>query len=359
MQIVESFLNEKKQPRQRIVQHLGVAFDDEQLRQLWDMGKKLISELERRAKEEELLQGGRLPLFHFRPEACEREIPEEQTARLRTLQKREDVLEGPFEIWGEVFDRLGIEDVLGLSDRGRGSTNALRLCLCAKLTDGGGKKRSADWLGERMGLAVSEDRFYRMMDKLAPKIDKVKELGFQCGRSLCGNSISLVLFDVTTLYFESFTDDEDEGGGSDEAKKGLRRHGFSKDCKFKETQVVLALATSSEGIPLWYEVFPGNTAECSTLARMMEAVSKKVSPEEIWVVADGAMLTEENRGVLKDAKAGYVLGASLKKLRRPTATCGISRTAFVCRRTTLKFGRCITGRRTASEPTWRSVFWPC
>jgi hypothetical protein len=330
VQIVESFLNEKGQPRQRIVQHLGVAFDDEQLRKLWAMGETLIPELEYRAKEEKRFQAGELSLFEFAPDAYEQEIPDEQTARIKKMLKHEDVLEGPFEVWGEVFDKLGIEDILGLSDRGRGSTHALRLCLAAKLTDGGSKRRSALWLTEQLGLALSEDRFYRMMDKLSEKTDKVRELGFMCGRRLCDNKISLVLFDVTTLYFESFLDDEDEevreAARSAEAqtnneaavklKPGLHRHGFSKDCKFKETQVVLALASSAEGIPLWYDVFPGNTAESSTLRHMMEDVSKRVNPDEVWVVADGAMLTDDNRRVLKEAHAGYVLGSSLKKLSK-------------------------------------------
>ena len=56
IQIVESFINDKGQPRQRIVQHLGVAFDDEQLRNLCSMAEKLIPGLEQRAKEEKLFK---------------------------------------------------------------------------------------------------------------------------------------------------------------------------------------------------------------------------------------------------------------------------------------------------------------
>jgi transposase len=338
VQIVESFLNDKGQPRQRIVQHLGVAFDDEQLRKLWSMAGKLIPELERRAKEEKLFQAGQLSLFEFAPGAWEQEIPDDRTAVVRKMLKREDVLEGPFEVWGEVFDKLGIEDLLGLSDRGRGSTHALKLCLSAKLTNGGSKRRSALWLTEELGLTLSEDRFYRMMDKLSEKTDKVRELGFRCGRMLCDNKISLVLFDVTTLYFESFLDDEDEtlqsrgeeasAGTEAKVKLGLRRHGFSKDCKFKETQVVLALASSADGIPLWYDLFPGNTAECGTLKQMMDEVSKRVNPDEIWVVADGAMLTDDNRKLLKEARAGYVLGSSVKKQPRAKKEQAICLSSF-------------------------------
>jgi hypothetical protein len=311
VQIVEAFINENGQRRQRIVQHLGVACDDTQLQELWDAGEKLIPVLEERAREEKLFLEGQLPLFSTAPEEYEREIPEGETVQVRKLTKKEDVLEGPFEVWGEVFDRLGLEDILGLSDRGRGTTHTLKLCLTAKLAEGGSKLRASEWLGEQLGLPISEDRIYRMMDKLFDRIDRVKELGFRCGRHLCGDNISLLLFDVTTLYFESFVDDEDEGD-----KAGLRRHGFSKDCKFKETQVVLALAASSDGIPLWYEVFPGNTAECNTVKKMVAEVKKRVNPEDIWVVADGAMLTKGNRDILGEAGAGYVLGSSVKKLSK-------------------------------------------
>ena len=345
VQIVQSFINDKGLPRQRIVQHLGVAFDDKQLRSLCSMAEKLIPELELRAKEEKLFKTGQLSLYEFAPDAYEQEIPEDRIAHVKAMLKHEDILEGPFEVWGEVFDRLGIDDVLGLSDRGRGSTHALKLCLLAKLAEGGSKRRSARWLAEELGLKLSEDRFYRMMDKLSKKTDKIKELGFSNGRRLCDNKISLVLFDVTTLYFESFLDDADEevtevnketlsafagtqNNPSTKMKLGLRRHGFSKDCKFKETQVVLALATSADGIPLWYDVFPGNTAECSTLKHMLDEISIRVNPDEIWVVADGAMLTADNREVLRGAKAGYVLGSSIRKLAKTEREKAICLSSF-------------------------------
>jgi transposase len=310
---------------------MGVAFDETQLQQLWTMAEKLIPKLEERAKEEKLFNNGQLPLFEFSPCSYEQEIPDDRIARIKRLLKYEDILEGPFEVWGEIFDKIGIEDILGLSDRGRGSTHALKLCLTAKLSDGGSKRRSAAWLSDRLGLPLSEDRFYRMMNKLSKKTDKVLDLGFRCGRNLCEDKVSLALFDVTTLYFESFYDDEDkpkDSSSSSETEPGLRRHGYSKDCKFKETQVVLALVTSSDGIPLWYEVFPGNTPECSTLKHMMDEISKRVNPDEIWVVADGAMLTKDNREILSDAGAGYVLGASLKKLGKAASEQALDLESF-------------------------------
>ena len=68
-----------------------------------------------------------------------------------------------------------------------------------------------------------------------------------------GGKLNVLFFDVTTLYFESINQDE------------LREFGFSKDCKFKEVQVVLSLITTEYGIPIGYEIFQENTFEGNTL----------------------------------------------------------------------------------------------
>lgn len=314
---------------QRVVEYLGVAFDEEHLLQLWEMGEAILPELERRAKEEKLNKSGQRRLFETVPAEYEREVPEGRTADIRKMTREEDVLDGPFDVWGAVFDKMGLEDILGISDRGRGATNALKSCLIAKLAEGGSKLRAANWLKENFGVSLSEDRIYRMMDKLAKKIDKVKEMGMRHGRALCGDKISLMLFDVTTLYFESFAGGEtllDERAGN--LHIGLRAHGYSKDCKFKETQVVLALATSAKGIPLWYDLFPGNTAECSTLRSLADKLRDRVNPDETWIVADNAMLTQENRGLLHEANLGYVLGASVRKLPGPKRCEALDLTAY-------------------------------
>ena len=86
-----------------------------------------------------------------------------------------------------------------------------------------------------------------------------------------------MLFDVTTLYFESFSPDE------------LRVSGYSKDNKIKETRGVLALAVTPEGFPLWYQLFPGNTFEGHTLLPVLKKCMETFSPQDTVVVADRAM----------------------------------------------------------------------
>ncbi len=94
--------------------------------------------------------------------------------------------------------------------------------------------------------------------------------------------MDVLLYDVTTLYFESFTEDE------------VRRFGFSKDCKFKETQVVLALMTNSQGHPISYELFPGNTSEGATLVESINKLKTRFNVRRAVLVADRAMFVRKN-----------------------------------------------------------------
>ena len=77
------------------------------------------------------------------------------------------------------------------------------------------------------------------------RIPEGGSLAHVAATELFGQKINLVFYDCTTLYFESFEEDE------------LRSKGFSKENRFNQTQVVLALAVTTQGIPLGYELFPG------------------------------------------------------------------------------------------------------
>lgn len=94
---------------------------------------------------------------------------------------------------------------------------------------------------------------YRILDELHRYQDAVKTHLFQRQKALSRQPIDVVFFDVTTLYFESQHPDS------------LRDFGFSKDCKFNDTQIVLSLLITRDGRPIGYEIFPGNQDEGSTL----------------------------------------------------------------------------------------------
>ena len=160
------------------------------------------------------------------------------------------------------------------------------------------------WLDEVGGTELSLNKIYRMMDGLAKRTERVKEIVARETLSLFKPKASLMLFDVTTLYFESFEADE------------LRVSGYSKDNKIKETQVVLALAVTPEGFPLWYQLFPGNTYEGHTLLPVLKKCMETFSPQDTVVVADRAMFTEENLAEVEKAGCSFVLGAKLRGLNQ-------------------------------------------
>jgi len=109
----------------------------------------------------------------------------------------------------------------------------------------------------------------------------------------------LLFYDVTTLYFETFTEDE------------LRRNGFSKDNKSQQPQIVVALMVTPEGFPVGYEAFSGNTFEGHTLIPAIKSFIKKHKVEHFTVVADAAMISTENVAALRAEKIKYIVGARL------------------------------------------------
>lgn len=109
---------------------------------------------------------------------------------------------------------------------------------------------SVDMLEEDFGITLSLDKVYKMMDKLDDRsIAKLNELTYQNTLNLFGGKLDLLLYDCTTLYFECFIEDD------------LKRNGYSKDGKFNQPQVLLALMVTKDGLPVGYQVFPGNTVE--------------------------------------------------------------------------------------------------
>jgi len=157
-------------------------------------------------------------------------------------------------------------------------------------------------LSNNFGKEQSVEMIYWMMDQLYPKIDAIKKMTFNKTKSLFPEKIDLLLFDVTTLYFESVETDE------------LRNFGYSKDLRFKTTQVVLALATNQDGLPIGYELFEGNHAEVSTLVAAIESWKKLFDIHDVCFVGDRAMFSGPNLQLLEEKKYHYIIAAKLKKL---------------------------------------------
>ncbi|MBK9290310.1 MAG: IS1634 family transposase [Bacteroidetes bacterium] len=117
-----------------------------------------------------------------------------------------------------------------------------------------------------------------------------------------GFDYSLLFYDVTTLYFETFEGDE------------LRRTGFSKDGKWQQPQILVGLMVSKDGFPLDFDIFTGNTFEGHTILPVVKAFIQKNNVKQFTVVADAAMISADNIKELKAEGIHYIVGARLGNL---------------------------------------------
>ena len=112
--------------------------------------------------------------------------------------------------------------------------------------------------------------------------------------------MSIVFYDVTTLYFEAEHEDD------------FRQTGFSKDGKHQQPQIVLGLLVSSGGYPLAYGVFEGSKFEGHTMLPVIEAFKEKYHLDQIIVVADAGLLSEKNISAITEKNYHYILGGRIK-----------------------------------------------
>ena len=171
----------------------------------------------------------------------------------------------------------------------------------ARMVAPNSKRGLVHYLQAQFDIEHDLDAVYRMMDKLSEQIPNIKELAFNSTLALIPNkAMNLVFFDVTTLYFES-TDVDD-----------LRAFGYSKDHRFNTTQLVLALATNEDGLPLGYELFSGNTGEVKTLLSAITSWESFMKIRDVCFVADRAMFSKTNLDVLDASGYRYIVAAKLK-----------------------------------------------
>lgn len=115
----------------------------------------------------------------------------------------------------------------------------------------------------------------------------------------CGlGPASLVLYDVSTLYFETDTGD------------GFREPGFSKERRL-EPQITIGLLTDATGFPLMVNAFEGNKAETTTLVPTVQAFMAAHQLPDVTVVADAGMVSAGNQRAIEDAGLSFILGARI------------------------------------------------
>lgn len=168
-----------------------------------------------------------------------------------------------------------------------------------RLVEPTSKLRSLHLLDEYFGIHHARRSFYRKLSQMAALKERAEEIAVRYAKDTLCDGLSLVLYDVTTLYFETFTVDE------------LRVPGFSKDNMAQQPQVVVGLLVTRTGFPLGFEVFPGNTFEGKTMLPILEAFIAKHGVSTPTVVADAAMLSQALLKEVTQRGMSYIVAARL------------------------------------------------
>jgi transposase len=167
-----------------------------------------------------------------------------------------------------------------------------------------------NWLQRMYPKMIDHDtalqHIYRSLDLLCDHKEDIEKFLFTYGKDLFNINVDVVLYDLTTLRFESTRTDLGE----------LRQFGYSKEMRTDCTQVVLGLLTDTDGIPLCFEVHPGNTFEGNTLDGIVDRISQKLSVRRFIFVADRGLFSFDNLEHIKSRNGEYIVGLKMGTLKR-------------------------------------------
>jgi len=212
---------------------------------------------------------------------------------------------GIHDIYGYIYSHLGFDNLFTKPRQRQEAAKLLREIVLARIALPQSKRSTVEWLETQTGFSIQLDHVYQMMDKIDDVFcERIQQQALNAAVNLTGQKLNVLFYDATTLYFESFTEDE------------LKQNGYSKDMKFNQPQVLLTLFVTEKGLPVGYEVFPGSTFEGHTLVTTLEALKKRYDLKEVVFVADRGLFSEENLTLLDKNGFKYIVGARLKNMTK-------------------------------------------
>lgn len=260
----------------RVIRTLGCSDNPEEIHRLLQWGRQIIASGD----------GKQFSLFSLHSDqdrAIENFLSQMRNSQIRTI--------GPELIFGTLFDRIGFGVI---------SDELFRHITIARLAYPTSKLKTVDYLHRYRGINLDVQTLYRFLDKLSSFYkEKVENISYEHTKKHL-KTISIVFYDMTTLYFEA--EDEDD----------LRKIGFSKDGKFQHPQIMLGLLVGTGGFPIGYDIFEGNTFEGHTLLPTLQKIEKRYGFKNATVIADAALLSKDNLKNLSSAQYHFIVGGRIK-----------------------------------------------
>ncbi|HIE01497.1 MAG TPA: IS1634 family transposase [Thiotrichaceae bacterium] len=193
---------------------------------------------------------------------------------------------------GKIFDDIGFNELPG---------NLFKNLVIARLYHPVSKLKTSDYLFQNKNIDIPVQKIYRYLDKLySEQKELIQQISYDHTLKILNDEISVVFYDVTTLYFQ--IDNEDE----------IRIRGFSKEGKHQNPQIVLGLLVSIDGYPLAFDIFEGNKFEGHTMLPVLDAFKEKYKLDKLIIVADSGLLSNHNIVDLQQKGYEFILGARIK-----------------------------------------------
>ena len=176
--------------------------------------------------------------------------------------------------------------------------------VMARIVNPSSKLGAIIYLKEMFDISYSETKIYRELPTFSDLKEKVEKKVLIFAKKRLNFNFTVVFYDVTTLYFETFKTD----------KEDFKKPGFSKDNKFNQPQIVIGLIVNQDGFPVSYDIYAGDTFEGHTLIPSLTAFKRKHSVKNLTVIADAAMISLANIDALIQNNISYIVGARVSNL---------------------------------------------
>ena len=264
----------KERGKYKVIKTIGSSNNEQEIQKLVFLGRQEIERLNAQSK-----------LFISENDSIVEQVFETLgNASIRTV--------GPEIIFGKIYDSIGFNKI---------KEDLFRHLVIARLAFPLSKLKTIEYLYRFQGVMLDIDAIYRFLDKLNNHLkEQVEQIAFAHTLKVLDGKISIVFYDMTTLYFEA--SDEDD----------LRKAGFSKDGKNQNPQIFLGLLVGLGGYAIGYDIFEGNIYEGHTLIPFIEKIAAKFNLDRPIIVADSGLLSRENILSLEEKNYEYIIGARLK-----------------------------------------------
>lgn len=206
------------------------------------------------------------------------------------------------ELYGTVFKKF-----FATTNLPRINSNLLEEIAIMRIAKPLSKLRTAEQAKNFGCTEITLNKIYKLMDNLDDKnISKLKKAIYKNTSYILGDKekIDVLFYDLTTIYFET------------NSRDALREFGFSKDGKSQHVQITMALMVTKHGLPIGYELFPGNIYEGKTLIPTLIKLRDQYQIDKVSVVADSALMNKINLDDLSKNNFNYIISARIRNVTK-------------------------------------------